>query len=168
MTGGAPALDTSRLTLRPLRPEDAADLHAVLDDPALHVVIGGEPPTAAEWAARVDRWQRGTSPDGAQRWLNWVVRGADDGVALGHLQATVVASGDAEVAWVVGTEHQGRGYATEAARAVCEWLLADGAGVLSASIRPGHTPSERVAAACGMTDTGELDDEGESRWERRA
>ena len=40
-----------------------------------------------------------------------------DGGPLGYVQATVVR-GSADLAWVVGTAHQGRGVAREAAGAV--------------------------------------------------
>ena len=55
----APALAGARLTLDPLRAEDAAELAPLLADPALHAFIGGEPDTPAELRARFERQARG-------------------------------------------------------------------------------------------------------------
>jgi RimJ/RimL family protein N-acetyltransferase len=71
----------------------------------------------------------------------------------------------AEVAWVVGVPWQGRGYASEAARALVGWLVEAGAGEIVAHVHPGHTASERVAAAAGLVATGEEVD-GERVWRR--
>ena len=150
------------IRLDPLTPADAAALHAVLDDPELHRWTGGAPATADQWRARVDRWQTGRSPDGTQRWLNWVVRD-DAGHVVGHLQATVTGR-TAELAWVIGSRWQGRGYATAAARSAAALLRADGAETLCARIRPGHLASQQVALALGLHDTGEADADGEHLW----
>lgn len=145
-----------------LTPADADALHAVLDDDALHTFTGGEPPTPAEWRRRVAAWQAGRSPDGAEQWRNWVVRDAR-GTVVGHAQATV--RGDAaELAWVIGTAHQGRGLATAAARAMVALLQADGVASFTAHVHPDHVASQRVAAAVGMHDTGEVDADGEHLW----
>ena len=72
--------------------------------------------------------------------------------------------GRADVAWVVGAEFQGRGYAVEAASALVAWLRERGVGDIRAQIRPGHAASAKVAERIGLVPTGELDDEGEQVW----
>lgn len=148
--------------LDPLTPADADALHAVLDDPELHTFTGGEPATAEQWREQVDRWQTGRSPDGTAQWLNWVVRD-DAGHVVGHLQATVTGS-TAELAWVIGSRWQGRGYATAAARTAAGLLRAAGAETLCARIHPQHLASQRVALALGLHDTGDVDADGEHLW----
>jgi RimJ/RimL family protein N-acetyltransferase len=69
----------------------------------------------------------------------------------------------AEVAWVVGTPWQGQGIATEAARALVAWLGQQSIKTVIAHIHPGHQASAAVAAAAGLTPTGQLQD-GEMRW----
>ena len=95
-----------------LRAADAADLHRVLDDPALHAFTGGQPATREELEERFRGLESRRSSDGTEDWLNWVVR--CDGRAIGTVQATLRGD-EAEFGWVIGTEFQGRGYAREAA-----------------------------------------------------
>src|SRR3954464_15235028 len=102
----------------------------VLADPALYVFTGGDPPSAAQLGKRFERQARGRSADGRELWLNWVVREREGGGAVGDVQGTgEPVSGGAEVAWVVGTGFQGRGYAREAAVAMVAWLRERGATV---------------------------------------
>jgi RimJ/RimL family protein N-acetyltransferase len=111
--------------------------------------------------ARLRRQVAGASPDGGQGWLNWVLRIAD-GPAVGTLQATVTGS-SAELAWVVGTAHQGRGYAGEAAVAVRDWLRSQGIEEFTAHIHPDHAASAGVARRLGLVPTAARQD-GEVRW----
>ena len=80
------------------------------------------------------------------------------------VQATIDASPEAtaEVAWVVGTPWQGRGFATEAARALVGWLGRHQVQAVIAHIHPGHVPSAAVAAGLSPTDHWQ---DGERRWE---
>ena len=155
--------------LRPLTESDAEDMVGVLASPELYTFIGGEPPTLEALRERYARLAVGHSPDGLQEWVNWIARRAQDGVAVGTVQATVCdgdsdGGGRAEVAWVVGAEFQGRGYAVEAASALVAWLRERGVADIRAHIHPGHAASARVAERIGLAPTGELDDEGEQIW----
>jgi RimJ/RimL family protein N-acetyltransferase len=153
------------LVLKPLAESDADAMVSVLSSPKLYTFIGGEPPTLDGLRARYARLAVGRSPDGSQEWVNWIVRRAEDGVAVGTVQATVSDDGRrADVAWVVGSAWQGRGYAVEAASALVEWLRERGVAEIGAHIHPGHAASARVAERIGLTPTGELDDEGEQLW----
>ncbi|GAB3761117.1 GNAT family N-acetyltransferase [Microlunatus parietis] len=163
---GFPALRTRRLTLRPVVPEDAEAMVAVLADPLLYTFTGGSPPDLDQLRDRYRRLAGGRSPDGAERWLNWIVR--LDEVPIGVVQATVrPAAGEADVAWEIGTAWQGRGYASEAAAGLVDWLLADGVRVVGAYVHPEHVASQRVAARAGLSRT-EATVDGEQRWVRTA
>jgi RimJ/RimL family protein N-acetyltransferase len=70
----------------------------------------------------------------------------------------------AEVAWMVGTDHQGQGLAREAAVAMALWLRSQGATVLVAHIHPDHAASTGVARALGLRPTDIVEDH-ETRWE---
>ena len=151
--------------LEPLEPSHADEMVAVLDDPELHRYVGGRPATLPELRERYERQARGRSADGTQRWLNWIVRERDTGAAAGYVQATVVvASGVADVAWVVGRRFQGREYAGEAAGAMTAWLRAAGVATVTAHIDPEHAASQAVARAIGLAPTTVTVD-GETRWE---
>jgi RimJ/RimL family protein N-acetyltransferase len=157
---------TERLELEPLTVEHAAELAPVLDDAALHEFTGGAPLDPAALAARYARLAERRSPDGHQLWGNWVIRVRGTGVAAGTVQATLPAggpaAGPAEVAWVVGRQAQGRGYAKEAAAGLVAWLREAGWAVI-AHIHPAHLASQRVARAAGLSPTAEVHD-GEVRW----
>jgi RimJ/RimL family protein N-acetyltransferase len=153
---------TQRLELRPLRPEDADDMMAVLADETLYAVTGGRPPDLAALRERYTRQAVGHSQDGTETWHNWILRRRDDGAAIGFVQATVV-DGTAELAWLVGVAWQGRGYATEAVRAVVDQLTTGGVGTITAHIAPGHRASEIVAERVGLAVTNQIDD-GERVW----
>ncbi|MFE8916471.1 GNAT family N-acetyltransferase [Streptomyces globisporus] len=162
-----PPFTTARLDALPLEPAYAEEMAAVLADPALYAFTGGEPPAPAALRARYERQCAG-SPDPGERWWNWVlrVRAAGEeaaGELAGYVQATVRGS-RAEIAWVVGTPWQGRGYASEAARGLAAHLVAAG-GVrgLVAHIHPDHAASAAVAVAAGLGPTEEWED-GERRW----
>lgn len=158
-------MTTARLVLEPLAESDADEMAKVLAAPELYTFIGGEPPTVEALRARYARLAIGHSPDGSQEWVNWIARRAEDGAAVGTVQATVTDNGrHADVAWVVGAAWQGRGYAVEAASALVAWLRARGVAEIGANIHPGHTASARVAGRIGLTPTGELDGEGEQIW----
>ena len=162
----AELIETDRLTLEPLRPAHAAEMAPALDDVALHRYIGGRP-------ASVDAlWQRyltqsvGVSPDGTEGWLNWVVRHRASQTPVGTVQATVSQDGDglrAELAWVIATVHQRRGYAAEAAAGMTGWLRGQGVDHFVAHVHPAHQASQRVAERLGLAATG-VEIEGEIRW----
>jgi RimJ/RimL family protein N-acetyltransferase len=152
---------TARLVLEPLRVEHADELAPALGDPELHRFIGGRPLDRAELRRRYERLVAG-SPDPDVVWRNWVIRLVREDRLAGTVQATI-ARGVAEVAWVVGTPWQGRGIATEAARALVAHLRAEGIATIVAHIHPEHHASAAVAAAAGLAPTAGLCG-GEVRW----
>jgi RimJ/RimL family protein N-acetyltransferase len=159
----AEALTTERLVLEPLRPDHAGELAPVLADPALHAFTGGEPATEDELRARFTQQAAGQSPDGSQGWLNWVARDHATNAPVGTVQATMTDERSAALAWVVATDRQGEGLATEAARAARDWLRERGVTRFVAHIHPDHAASAAVARHLGLAPTDERVD-GEVRW----
>jgi RimJ/RimL family protein N-acetyltransferase len=159
------AITTERLQLEPLRVDHADELAAVLDDAILHEFVGGAPATLPELRQRYERLVAGSSDPGEVR-LNWVARRRADPQPVGTMQATVAVVGGrvtAWVAWVVGVEWQGQGFASEAARALVDWLTGRGVDEVVAHVHPDHRASEVVAARAGLRLTTELAD-GERVW----
>ena len=157
-------LRTERLTLEPLRVAHAAEMADILNDQALYAFTAGSPPTRAGLRKQYEHLVAGQSPAGREGWLNWVVRRHDTGDAIGYVQATVERSGEdksADLAWVIGTAHQNRGFATESARTVAGWLQRQGVHKLTAHVHPAQRASLAVAGAVGLLDTGERDADGE-------
>lgn len=162
-----PRLNSLRLMLEPLQVRHAEEMAPLLDDLRLYAFIGVEPATLEELRERYGRQVVGCSPDGAQRWLNWVLRRREDERAIGTVQATVTGCGTdltAEVAWMLGTAHQNQGYAREAARTMVTWLRQRGVGTIIAHVHRRHEASAAVATALGLSPTSTVVD-GEVRWQ---
>jgi len=119
----------------------------------------GEPPSLEALGSRYARQVAGQSDDGSRGWLNWIIRESGTRLAVETVQATISAeqsSMSAELAWVLGVAHQGRGYATEAISAIVAWLRRHAVDTFAAHIRSGHEASEGVARRVGL-DTGLAD-----------
>lgn len=165
----APALDTARLTLRGHAVADFAECAAMWADPLVTRYIGGHPATEEEVWARVLRY--------AGLWTllgygYWVVRERASGQFVGEVgiadfrrDLTPSLEGAPEVGWALAPWAHGRGFATEAVRAVLAWgdahLPAEPpyGGAPHGAARPGRTVclitpenagSVRVAAKCGF------------------
>jgi len=161
------ALDAERVRLEPLTVDHALEMVDVLADSALYRFIGGRPPALDELQRRYAAQVVGHSPDQTQWWLNWIVMLRDPACAIGYVQATVEQSPvtlEADIAWVVAPEFQGRGLATESAGAMIDWLTARGVGQFVAHIHPTHAASQAVARKLGIRPTQVVED-GEVRWQ---
>lgn len=157
-----PQLRTDRLVLSPLKPADAHEMVAVLEDPILYEFIGGRPPSLEELESQYRAQVAGPAAKD-QMWHNWILRLIPSPIAVGFVQATVIGN-SSDIAWLIGTDWQGQGLAAEAVIEMCRWLIAIGTERLTAHIHPDHLVSGRVAAAAGLQPTGEIDDDGEIVW----
>jgi RimJ/RimL family protein N-acetyltransferase len=166
-SGDVTALRTERLDLDPLSPEDADEMVEVLGDASLYAFTGGEPLSLDELRARYESLAVGHSADGSEEWHNWILRRRSDGRAIGTGQATLTGSSrSAEIAWVVGIEWQGQGFAREAAQGLVAWLEQRGVEEFTAHVHPDHVASQKVAARAGLPPT-DLSHDGERLWHRR-
>ncbi|HYL25091.1 MAG TPA: GNAT family N-acetyltransferase [Burkholderiales bacterium] len=105
------------VVLAPQVAEHAGEMFVVLGDPAIYE-HENQPPASAEWLReRFARLESRRSPDGEQLWLNWVVRLRAGGL-IGYVQATVLPTGRAAIAYVLASKYWGRGLAAEACRAM--------------------------------------------------
>ncbi|HEX2009762.1 MAG TPA: GNAT family N-acetyltransferase [Roseateles sp.] len=111
-------LTTARLSLEPLLEGHAAEMFAVLADPAIYAYENAPPASVEALAARYRRLQARRSPDGREQWLNWVARLSASGAAIGYVQATIFADGHAAIAYELDSRYWGRGLAQEAVRAM--------------------------------------------------
>jgi RimJ/RimL family protein N-acetyltransferase len=163
----AAVIETARLRLEPLRVEHAEEMAPVLGDQSLHEHIGGNPPTLEQLRERYARQVVGHSADDAQGWLNWIVRDNESGATVGTVQATLhehlAGRPAAQIAWIIGSAHQGRGYAKEAASGMVGWLRLQGIDTFIAHIHPEHAASIGVARHLGLRTTDVLRD-AEVRW----
>jgi RimJ/RimL family protein N-acetyltransferase len=150
-----------RVVLAPLRGRHAIELVGLLDDDFVRDALGvGD---VEGLRRRFAAWESRRSPDGGEAWLNWVVRGFDDGRALGWAQATVRGT-TASVAYALLADERGRGAASDAVRAMTGWMYgALGVAEVTASIAQDNAASARVARAAGFEPTGRRN-AGEVVW----
>jgi [ribosomal protein S5]-alanine N-acetyltransferase len=111
------AIVIGNLRLEPQLAAHAEEMFALLSDPALYRYENAPPASVEALRERFSRLEGRRSPDGAELWLNWVLR--LEGVGLvGYVQATVRSDGLAGIAYVLGSSHWGRGLASRAVKAM--------------------------------------------------
>jgi len=151
--GAVPVIETDRLTLRGHGPDDFPDSLALWSDPEVTRFIGGKPSTREETWSRLLRYAGHWSLLG---FGYWVVVERETGRFVGEAgfsnfrrEIEPSLDGMPEIGWALAPHAQGRGYATEAARAVIAWGEAHFGPVRTACIiAPENAPSIRVAQKC--------------------
>lgn len=146
-------LETPRLVLREMTPEDAPALHAVLGDPE---TMRWYPRSftreeVQQWIERqMGRYSSGVGLLGLELKENGHFIG-DCGLVWQQIEADAGTT-DLEIGYHVHTNYRNRGLATEAARAVRDYAF-DTLGAVSviSMIRPENLPSRRVAEKNGLT-----------------
>jgi RimJ/RimL family protein N-acetyltransferase len=158
---------TARFVLEPLTVAHSNEMVDVLAPTDLYAFTGGEAPSLEDLRALYGRQSIGHSAANDAGWLNWIIRSKDTRGAIGYMQATVTreAGGlSADLAWLITPAAQGTGAATEASRAVCDWLRSWNVNRIRALVHPDHEASARVAQRIGLKWTSELVD-GEVVWQ---
>ncbi len=142
---------TERLTVQQLEIRDAPELARITDTPAVRrwmaFMEDGFPPEKAEAliAAQNDN-----------REYVFAVR-LPDGTLIGALAATDRPDGAIEVGYWFGADHQGKGYASEALRAMLDRIGADpalAARRIVAQTAPDNAASIRLLVKAGFSATG--------------
>jgi RimJ/RimL family protein N-acetyltransferase len=166
---GDATIVTERLSLEPLRADDAECMVDVVVDERLYTFIGARLKSLDEVRASYKRLAAGSGkPD--EVWLNWIARRRSDSKPVGTMQATLrnsAAGWTADIAWLIGVPWQNQGLASEAAVALVECLRARGVEGIRANIHPEHAASETVATRAGLEPTDDEVD-GERVWRATA
>ena len=156
-------VETDRLRLTPILREDEQNLFSVLSDPTLYEYTGQALPESVDALGETyASLEARMAPDRKELWFNWAVRDRASKEPIGYMQASVAAT-HAEVAWVIGSRWQMRGYGSEAAKTVIQWLFALGVPQVRARINPCNLASRKVALNAGLRRTGDFAD-GEEVW----
>jgi ribosomal-protein-alanine N-acetyltransferase len=151
-TGPQVIAETERLLLRELTPDDLDAYAAMNADSEVTRYLGsGRTRTRIETLAEIEYVLRMYAEHGYGLWAT--VR-KDDGVFIGRcglLNWHLDGRDEVEVAYGLARAHWGRGYATEAARAVREWAFAylDVPRLISLVV-PENEASKNVARKNGM------------------
>jgi len=148
--GSIPVLETKRLVLRAPRRGDVKAVAMLANDRRI-----------AENTARIPH------PYGvgdAKQWLATVNTHADettfvitlaDGTLIGACGLELLREGPPEIGYWLGVPHWGRGYATEAVRALVDYAFDDcDQEALQAGARVTNPASRRVLEKCGFQWTG--------------
>lgn len=148
-----PVLETERLTLRGHGVDDFAACAAMWADAAVTRHIGGRP------FAEDESWTRLLRYVGHWDLLGfgyWVVVEKATGQFIGeagfadYKRGLEPLEGKPEIGWVFVAESHGRGFATEAVRAVVVWGDEHfGSRETACIIQPDNAASVRVAEKCG-------------------
>jgi RimJ/RimL family protein N-acetyltransferase len=143
-------IDAGRLRLEPQVAQHADEMFLVLSDPAIYEYENA-PPASLEWLRqRFTKLETRRSPDGAQQWLNWVLR-LPTSELIGYVQATVHADGRAAIAYELASPYWGRGLARRAVQAMIKELVETyGVLRLSAVLRRENKRSLRFLERLGF------------------
>lgn len=151
-----PILETERLRLNPLVPEDAASLFPIMGDAEVMAYWDApeadDPDVVAETVrSRVDNMLAG-------RAVHWAMRVLDGGEFVGCCDLVDIDRRHrrAEVRFMLGREAWGQGYALEAMRTVVAYAALSGVRKLTARTHLGHRRSENVLEKLGFSEEGLL------------
>jgi RimJ/RimL family protein N-acetyltransferase len=151
-----PTGSTARLELPPLAAEHASGLVAAFADPSFRAFVPDEPDTLEGMLARIARIAAGPPQGGAgEVWLNFAVLLA--GRPIGRIEATVQATGVAEIAYLIGPSAGGRGLATEAVEWLVDFVRETWPGIdIYACIAEPNVRSRRLVERLGFRETSPI------------
>jgi RimJ/RimL family protein N-acetyltransferase len=145
-------LITERLVLTRSVPEDAETISAYRSDPEVHRQQGWERTDPDGVRADIEEMS-GRAPGEPGGWTQFSVRERDGGLLVGDVGISP-ADGEAgviKVGYTISPVAQGRGYATEAVRALIDYAFRTlDADVVRAYASADNIPSIRVAEKAGM------------------
>jgi RimJ/RimL family protein N-acetyltransferase len=153
-----PGIETARLSIAALRPEDAQDLRRLTDDPAITAAVDFLPaPFTLQDAEDLIR----SGARGQDRFLGAWSRVADGEPAsvralVGVVGTHLRGAGVIEIGYWIGGAARGRGFAFEAVSAIIAALSERfPARFLVAECRPANVASWSLLEKLGFRDTGE-------------
>jgi RimJ/RimL family protein N-acetyltransferase len=140
-------ITTDRLVVRPWRFDEADRLFDIYRRPEVVRWLGAEPMQERREAIEmIERMLRRLEAN--PRFGAWAVVARSDDVPVGGVSLKPIpdGQGEIEIAWQLHPDSWGKGFASEAARAVLEHAFADG---LSEVWAVTYLDNHRSAAVCG-------------------
>ena len=154
-------LETERLILRRLLPDDLDDLFALYRDPEIRRFFPEGTLTYEETRDELEFFLNG-HPDHPELGL-WATVCKETHEFIGRcglLPWTIGQRQEVEVAYLLAKEYWGRGLGTEAARGIVRYAVGQlGLSRLVCLVTPGNQASANVARNIGMTPEAEMEDE---------
>ena len=119
-------LETGRLTLRPFVEEDFEAMHAMRSSPEVVLYLYEEPFSPERTRDLLTRKMAVTAWAHEGDWFSVAAVERSSGTTVGDIAFHWVSERDrtAEIGFVLDPRHQGKGFATEAARAIVDWAFA--------------------------------------------
>ena len=157
-------LPGDRVRLRRFQPADVAAFVAYRSDPAVARYQSWDAPYARDAGERFVRQLTGQHPDTAGEWFQFAIELRSAGTLIGDCGVLTDASDprQCELGFTIAAEFQRRGYATEAARLVLDYLFgARAKHRVHACCDARNLPSATVLERLGMRREGHL---RESTW----
>lgn len=151
-------IETQRIRLVPVTPENSDELWGVLQQPDLREYQDLPDVDRAQFRRMVAARPRSLVPGswGRFEWLLYV-EGVDDPVGWASLRIAERSTNAGEVGYSVVREHRGRGIASEALRAIVDDAFARlQMRRVRAFCVPGNAASRRVLANAGFEEDGVL------------
>ena len=158
-------MDTLRLLIRRFRPDDWSELYEYLSQ---------------EETVKYEPYDVITEPMSKQEALRrsksesfWAVCLKSTGKLIGNIYMSEQAYHTWELGYVFNSKYLGQGYATEAARAMINYMFAQGAHRITAECNPLNERSWKLLERLGMSREGVLrqnvffstDERGEPVWQ---
>lgn len=150
-----PSLETNRLTLRPMRPDDRMAVFKIFADPESSRYLTRDMSDPVNADASFERWLGQTLGDGTG---TWVMDLGGTAIGIGRLTHSArLPGGLVEAGWFVARTHVGQGYASEAVRALIDYALKTlRLPAVWALIFNGNEPSFRLAKSMGFLDVADF------------
>lgn len=150
-------ITTDRLLLRRFRPGDAETLAAYRSKPAVALYQSWRAPYSVERARYAIETMAAADPE-QPGWFQYAVELAAAGTHIGDVGVNLNDNlRQAEIGYTIAPEQQGRGYATEAVRALLDHLFRmRGLHKVSAECDARNVASARVLERLGFTREGLL------------
>lgn len=151
-------LETARLRLRPIVPDDAEALHATMADAELMRWWSSAP---HESTAETRQYVTYTPDRDGMR--SWAITRPPEDRALGWVTVIARRAGVSELGYLLAREHWGQGIAREAVACVIDQLFGvEGVRRVYGDVDPDNHASRRLLESLGFTLEGVLREEWET------
>ncbi|MBW4839478.1 MAG: GNAT family N-acetyltransferase [Paenibacillaceae bacterium] len=151
-----PVLESERLILRRLLPEDAAAMFRCMSDPAVRAFTEMNPGKLL-FPGRLYRYFEESYRFLRDLHFAVIRKGEGDWIGLCSLQYWDVEGQKARLGYLISPAHWNQGYATEAVERVLDFAVSKlGLSSVEARCSADNPASERVLKKCGLRESGHL------------
>lgn len=146
---------TDRLVIRPIARTDVTELTRYRNIPEIARFQDWPLPYTRDLAHELLDGLEDTNGPTTDLWVQLAIARIDDDELVGDLAVWLDTQGAlAMIGYTLAPEHQGKGYASEAAGALVDWLVAKGVHRIAATLDPENLASARVLERLGFRYTG--------------